>query len=879
MSPVAEILGAAAVRFAVTLAARRFRDYRKRRQLKRAYLPAAEATITHCETVGHPPRSPVWNAVSSLLGTVDNAETIASWYANHAINPREAATLTASDPNVAQLLQYFLVLLNQQRHKLLSLDHQILADLITTRTGAQITESTSTILDAIRGHDPAAQAVPRVDLLPVDDYYTVERPELTAIKEALATHRIAKIAGPPGVGKSTVAVHVARSDYSGRTLYLSLDSGTSESRQINLAGQLRVDPGESLQSALAHYDGLLFLDNIEERDRPEIERLIPRGGPCVTVLTARDQTLLTSLPGGECSRLGDFTLRQAQDCFRHHLSERYATMQDHVGEIISLLGHLPLAVDVAARTLSARPELSAADWIARYGHDPATIAQDEVPYDATLSDEEIRAHRIVGRIVLIGFDGLPREARLILEALTTFPIDDGGPDLLIALTAAVDPDASRDHLLRLHERGLALRTAPSVIGGHRFRLHRLTRAALQRAMPESDRSSLEERLIAVYVAFAASLAFFDPPSAGHPAAMEERAALQEIAQRLLQAGRPELRTFTAAIAQFALNTNWPADLQRSLLDRQLDLQREASNHLGEANTRRSLGDLALHQQTLPDAHAHHTAALTLYKEIGDRLGEANSRKSLGDLALRQDALPDAHAHYTAALTLYKEIGDRLGEAHTRRSLGELAQRQDALPDAHANYTAALTLYEEVGERLGEAHTLLGLARHDSIAGKVDAAGGSRASLRGLMDVDDALGLRAAWGYFAEHCLRKNQPQAALLACEASLQALPESADSHGYAMSLRMQCDAFAQLQEISAFLATTELIEDRNSLGHRPSVSDLLTNSKLTPDQREEMLELLSQAQQIEGARPRALDKTREALPDFEQRFLAGDLDLPSGD
>jgi tetratricopeptide (TPR) repeat protein len=132
------------------------------------------------------------------------------------------------------------------------------------------------------------------------------------------------------------------------------------------------------------------------------------------------------------------------------------------------------------------------------------------------------------------------------------------------------------------------------------------------------------------------------------------------------------------------------------------------DRLGQANTLRSLGDLERLEANYGAARERYGVALRLYEAIPDRLGQANTLQSLGDLERLEANYGAARERYGVALRLYEAIPDRLGQAHTLQSLGDLAMREANYGAARERYGAALRLYEAIPDRLGQAHTLQSL---------------------------------------------------------------------------------------------------------------------------------------------------------------------------
>jgi tetratricopeptide (TPR) repeat protein len=98
-------------------------------------------------------------------------------------------------------------------------------------------------------------------------------------------------------------------------------------------------------------------------------------------------------------------------------------------------------------------------------------------------------------------------------------------------------------------------------------------------------------------------------------------------------------------------------------------------------------------------------ALPLYRQVGAVLGEANSMKGLGDIALDHACLEQARAAYGQAAPLYHRAAHLLGEADCLQSLGDVLCRQNDWSAAREHYEAALALYARIPEPygIGAAH--------------------------------------------------------------------------------------------------------------------------------------------------------------------------------
>ena len=157
-----------------------------------------------------------------------------------------------------------------------------------------------------------------------------------------------------------------------------------------------------------------------------------------------------------------------------------------------------------------------------------------------------------------------------------------------------------------------------------------------------------------------------------------------------------------------------------------------------AATLYSLGLTLYYLDEYDQSLACHAQALDLFRAVGDRLGEANTRKAIGDVQSFRDEYDAALASYRAALDLFRAVEDRLGEANTLQAIGDVQSFRKEMDAALASYGAALELYRAVGDRLGEANTLAALSLLALRQGRDEEA---RALLQQAVDLHAAIGSR------------------------------------------------------------------------------------------------------------------------------------------
>lgn len=230
------------------------------------------------------------------------------------------------------------------------------------------------------GIDDVPQDLPFLDIEPVGlvDEAKREKKELEGIHNALQRQGRVLVAGMPGVGKSVLALHYARthlSDYPGGLFWI--DACTEDGEADDIALQLvelaitqglevpeTVDTSKQLRYCARHWPRapqpiLLVLDNISTVSelQPCLKWLPPER--FAFLITGRPQLRLPSVRRVD---LKPFTAETAFQVFQSVLpanDERLTGEADEIREFcIEQLGGLPLAVQVMATALLDQPNLS-----------------------------------------------------------------------------------------------------------------------------------------------------------------------------------------------------------------------------------------------------------------------------------------------------------------------------------------------------------------------------------------------------------------------------------------------------------------------------------------------------------------------------------------
>jgi predicted ATPase/DNA-binding CsgD family transcriptional regulator len=112
-----------------------------------------------------------------------------------------------------------------------------------------------------------------------------------------------------------------------------------------------------------------------------------------------------------------------------------------------------------------------------------------------------------------------------------------------------------------------------------------------------------------------------------------------------------------------------------------------------------------------EARRHYTESVELYREVGDRWGIAHALLGLGRAQRAVGALEEAERTLASSLSLHHEMGDRHGESETLATLGGVVMIRARFEEAEALIQRSLSLTTET-DRFGTAYALgwLGAAR-------------------------------------------------------------------------------------------------------------------------------------------------------------------------
>ncbi|MED7928506.1 BTAD domain-containing putative transcriptional regulator [Nonomuraea sp. LP-02] len=559
---------------------------------------------------------------------------------------------------------------------------------------------------------PAAPELPRPAQLPaaVTDF-TGRKEQAARLRSLLSTASaeglpLVAISGIGGVGKTTLAVHVAHQVeevFPDGQLYADLrgygDGATAP--ESALGGFLRalgippdvIPDGLAERSALyrsllAERRVLVLLDNA--RDAEQVSPLLPGSPGCAAIVTSRVK--LADLPA---ARLVDLDVMEPDEALSLFAAvagpERVAAEHGAAMDVVAACGFLPLAVRIVAARLAARPSWTVASLVPR------------------LADEQRRLDEMrVGNLAVeatfaLGYGQLaPEQARAF--RLLSLP---SGPDISSEAAAAVlalpayETEALLESLV-----DASLLEAP---GPGRYRYHDLLRLFARRELNNAERPEALAlalgRLLGFYLASAQS---------AHRLAYEGSA----IADNLVVVGTG--RTFTTVDEAVA----WLIAEGDSLFA----AIGQAAASAGSGEQLLPAGDLLVAMEPLLESGTHTRefdqgtrAVLAAALRIGDPGSELRSRYVLGRVLFAANRLREAEEQFRRVRELSAERAEKVVTGEVLNALAVVVGRQRRHAEALALFDEAMTWYRENGVPAGEALVLSYSARDHLGLGRPDDA--------------------------------------------------------------------------------------------------------------------------------------------------------------
>jgi DNA-binding SARP family transcriptional activator/tetratricopeptide (TPR) repeat protein len=597
-----------------------------------------------------------------------------------------------------------------------------------------LTELLPTI-DVVEQSDQAQTPVP--DNLPHEFPWVGRRDEVAKLTGSLIEGKgleptvvsLEAIDGMPGVGKTSLAVHVAhqlRGRFPDGRFILDLRAQASYQEpmtpEVALAELLRqfgvpapllpqtLDELISMwRTMMASRRAIVILDNA---DGPEqVSPLLPGRSPTLVMITSRRR--LTGIPGVRPLSLDVLTRSDAIALFRQRVGTERSRHESETATIVHLCGHLPLAIEMISSRYNSHRSWSTADLIDRLSRETGRLT-------------EIRAgSQNIARVFEFSYLSLTSTQQMAFRHLGLHTGTEFGPHAAAALTG-LTLDATEQVLEELNNLHLIQEPSPN-----RYAMHDLLREhARSLAMTEENSREAEnalDRLLDFYLCYAdAADRLVNPhrcridvdrayPAVGGPIWPEGgdpqewlMAESQNLIAILAYARRVGRRGFLCllvhVLSDFMVDEGY-LHIVNPLLLQAMDYWRDVGDQRSEAVAMLDSSCSYAHSGEYERAIESAQGALLISAEIADETLEAECLHQLGIPYWHMGQNIRALAFQRKALALRMAKQNQLQQARSLNSIGITLLQIGKIESALEYFHEALEKFQEEGDRIGYYRTL------------------------------------------------------------------------------------------------------------------------------------------------------------------------------
>ncbi|MEU0571355.1 BTAD domain-containing putative transcriptional regulator [Nonomuraea sp. NPDC005983] len=564
-------------------------------------------------------------------------------------------------------------------------------------------------------------------------------------------HPFVVISGPPGVGKSALAVHVAhmvKERFPSGQLYVNLRGGTPNvarlsshdilSRLLRGIGTLddaipaEADEAAALWRSRLHDKRLLILLD-DAADLTQVRPFLSAPIGTALLVTSRESLIA----GDDCVQLQLGPLSDAEaTAMLAGLAGAGRVSADlpEATRLVRLCDGLPLALRIAGARLASRPDWSVGALVRRLSDERGRLHELEAGELAVRSSLAASWNALNGSA-----RPADRLAARMLALLGLLHVPDVTTEAASSLFDSSAPEAERA-LERLSDAHLLERGVPG-----RYHLHDLVRLFAGELTPAGERIAPLTRVLSYYAASAQSAARTSDPHRVHPfhlfevdhpgrrfgSADEAYAWLTQQEAVLLAAASQALRdpddgvawlgmAIAFAMAWYQEKAYRIADMlstgaQMLLVADRLDDDRIRMHVHGYVGAGR------YHKGQMAEAVHDGGQLLALARRLGDRFNVQRAHGNLAATYVKWGRFDDALRNALAQREIARDISSSVGERYALLMLGSAYEGLGRLTEAAAALAEGAAMARSAGDAMQEAHVCITLGRVLLDLGELDKA--------------------------------------------------------------------------------------------------------------------------------------------------------------
>ncbi|WP_405785089.1 MULTISPECIES: tetratricopeptide repeat protein [unclassified Streptomyces] len=607
----------------------------------------------------------------------------------------------------------------------------------------------------------------------------IERPGLGAAgKAGAARARVLLVVGRPGVGRTAVALRLAREvgdAYPDGHFFVRLTAPGGDPVPVRRAARtllraldakaVGTDAVEALRAATAGRRLLLVLDDVRHSD--QLARLLPEAPGSLVVATSDGP--LPGVPDVRPCTLGGLDTPAALELLAHTIGDTRVTNDPRAAESLvqEIAGH-PTALRLVAAWLAAQPRLSVSDAAARLRATPATpfvrpperapaaagdkppasgkrsaVATDKPSADKAAASDTPRASAPaeLTRAFRVVYEDLPATAARMLRLLVLAPA--GAVDAQVASALAGCSVAAAQSTLDDFVGNALLSGGPEECYQVPGCLEPLLRGLVESTDRPEDvrlaRARMLERTVRLLEACRAALEGEETPGDGLPRAL--RFASSPAAADWLRSRLPALKAAArAAVADGELDTlarRLIAALVRALVAfpgggtmaaERYELHRlvlgvaeRRGLHREKAAALINLADLDAEAGRGDQAIETYRRALDAARVCDDTEAEGRIMEALGSTYQERRDLARASDWFGRALALRQARGEFVQQARLHARIGSVLTYLGRYGPALREWRSAARVHRRLGDLASQARALTEAARVQEYAGHPEDA--------------------------------------------------------------------------------------------------------------------------------------------------------------